>query len=122
MWVSQDHRELIAIEQNTAPDHQLVILGHELWHMREGQCRHATGGRARAAARFLAEEADLQEVVLKFAARAHTDDDEEVDAEAFGRRLGAKCRAWLPGGSARSVRRDVPEGRIEVSLGYRPGR
>ncbi|GGW24135.1 hypothetical protein GCM10010381_03800 [Streptomyces xantholiticus] len=119
LWLDMADQDLVVIEERTAPDHQLVILGHELWHMKAGHCSHHVEGAA-VAARLLCDEADLQATVLKVAARTHFDQVEENEAESFGLLLGSKCRAWLAGSNGRGpVRRDGVAGRIEASLGYR---
>ncbi len=38
LWVDQSDRDVIAYEANARPEHQLVIIGHEIWHMFEGHC------------------------------------------------------------------------------------
>ncbi|MFF8841340.1 toxin-antitoxin system, toxin component [Streptomyces sp. NPDC015127] len=119
LWLDMAEQDLIVIEERTAPDHQLVILGHELWHMKAGHCSHHVEGAA-VAARLLTDEADLQATVLKVAARSRSDQAEEREAESFGLLLGSKCRAWLAGQTGRGpVRRECVAGRIEASLGYR---
>ncbi|MCP3818364.1 toxin-antitoxin system, toxin component [Streptomyces sp. A3M-1-3] len=141
LWLDMADRDLVVIEERTAPDHQLVILGHELWHMKAGHCSHHVEGaavaarllsdeadlratvlkvRAAVAARLLSDEADLRATVLKVAARTRFDQAQENEAESFGLLLSSKCRPWLAGSSARGpVRRDVLAGRIEAALGYR---
>ncbi|MFI1015014.1 toxin-antitoxin system, toxin component [Streptomyces sp. NPDC020965] len=122
LWLDMTDQDLIVIEERTAPDHQLVILGHELWHMAAGHgTRPAEGQRGAAvAARLLRAEADLQDTVLKVAARTRFDQTEESEAESFGLLLGSKCRSWLAGSTGRGPRqRDGLAGRIEASLGYR---
>lgn len=119
LWLDMTDQDLIVIEERTAPDHQLVILGHELWHMKAGHCTHHVDGAA-VAARLLSDEADVQATVLKVAARTRFDQAEENEAESFGLLLGSKCRSWLAGSTGRGpVRRDGLAGRIEASLGYR---
>jgi hypothetical protein len=119
LWLDMAHQDLIIIEERTAPDHQLVILGHELWHMAAGHCGEHIDG-AEVAARLLTEDADLRATVQKVAARTRFDRDDESQAESFGLLLGSRCRAWLPGGPARApLSLDDPAGRIEASLGYR---
>lgn len=119
LWLDMAEQDLVVIEERTAPDHQLVILGHELWHMNAGHCSHHVDGAA-VAARLLTDEADLQATVLRVAARSRSDVTEEREAESFGLLLGSKCRAWLAGSSGRGpVCRDGLEGRIGASLGYR---
>ncbi|HET9379959.1 MAG TPA: toxin-antitoxin system, toxin component [Streptomyces sp.] len=118
LWLDMADQDLVVIEERTAPDHQLVILGHELWHMTAGHCSHHVGGAA-VAARLLDAEADLDATVLGVAARTRFDDADERDAESFGLLLASKCRTWLAGSSLRApVQRDRLAGRIETSLGY----
>ncbi|MEV6398592.1 toxin-antitoxin system, toxin component [Streptomyces sp. NPDC051907] len=119
LWLDMADQDLIVIEERTTPSHQLVILGHELWHMKAGHCSHHVDGAA-VAARLLSDEADLQATVLKVAARTRSDQAEENDAESFGLLLGSKCRSWLAGGAGRGrAPADGLAGRIEASLGYR---
>ena len=49
LWLDMADQDLVVIEERTAPDHQLVILGHELWHMKAGHCGHHVEGAAVAA-------------------------------------------------------------------------
>lgn len=118
LWVDMADQDLVVIEERTVPDHQLVILGHELWHMTAGHCGHHVDG-AVVAARLLGDGADLQATVRTVAARTRFDQAEERDAEAFGLLLASKCRTWLAGSALRGpVPRDHLAGRIEASLGY----
>ncbi|QES47417.1 toxin-antitoxin system, toxin component [Streptomyces venezuelae] len=98
LWIDLGDHEVIAVEQNTLPVHQMVILGHELWHRREAEDR--SGGAAQVAAR--------------------TDYDlaEERRAERFGRLLGAKFRPFLLG-TRSSTPPGERDGRIWESLGGR---
>ncbi|MFM9367250.1 toxin-antitoxin system, toxin component [Streptomyces sp. Da 82-17] len=122
LWLDMTDQDLIVIEERTAPDHQLVILGHELWHMEAGHTgQHVEG--AGVAARLLADEADLQDTVLKVAARTRFDHDDEADAESFGLLLASRCRTWLTEtDQSDQPNRDRLIGRIEASLGHRRGR
>ncbi|WP_433572850.1 toxin-antitoxin system, toxin component [Streptomyces sp. CA-251247] len=112
IWADRGDHDLIAVEEAAAPQHQLVILGHEIWHMHAG---HGGGHAGTSAARSVTEETDLQEVIVR-AARTDFADKEERAAELFGIMLGAELRPWLeghPGGTA-------PEGlagRLQASLG-----
>jgi len=118
LWLDMADQDLVVIEERTAPDHQLVILGHELWHMKAGHCTHSIEG-ATVAARLLSDDADLRSTVLKVAARSRFDEADEQEAESFGLLLASKCRTWLAGSSLRGpVQRDRLAGRIEASLGY----
>jgi hypothetical protein len=116
LWLDMADQDLVVIEERTTPDHQLVILGHELWHMKAGHCGHDVEGAA-VAARMLDDAADLRATVLKVAARSRFDLADEKDAERFGLLLASKCRAWLAVSSGRG-QRDHLAGRIETSLGY----
>ncbi|MBD0841355.1 MULTISPECIES: toxin-antitoxin system, toxin component [unclassified Streptomyces] len=119
LWLDMRDQDLVVIEERTAPDHQLVILGHELWHMKAGHHGHHVEGAA-VAARLLQDDADLEATVRKVAARSRFDQADEQEAESFGLLLASKCRTWLAGSSLRApVQRDRLAGRIEASLGYR---
>jgi len=122
LWLDMTDQDLVVIEERTAPDHQLVILGHELWHMHAGHGGHELEGTA-VAARLLpgdTDDAALRDTVVRVAARTRFNLSDEKDAESFGLLLASKCRTWLPGSSLRGpVRRDGLAGRIEASLGYR---
>ncbi|WP_245766733.1 toxin-antitoxin system, toxin component [Streptomyces colonosanans] len=119
LWLDMADQDLVVIEERTVPDHQLVILGHELWHMNAGHHGHHAEGAA-VAARSLSDTADLQATVRAVAARTHFDLSNEKEAESFGLLLASKCRTWLAGSSLRKpVKRDGLAGRIEASLGYR---
>lgn len=119
LWLDMADRDLVVVEERTAPDHQLVILGHELWHMNAGHGSHHVDGGT-VAARLLSAEGDLGAAVRKVAARTRSHLSEETDAESFGLLLGSKCRPWLTGSGMRGpVRRDMLAGRIEATLGYR---
>ncbi|MFD4602721.1 M48 family metalloprotease [Streptomyces sp. NPDC058464] len=135
LWLDLADRDLVVVEERTVPDHQLVILGHELWHMHAEHCGHDVEGVG-VAARLLgaavgggagtgtgtgteADQAALQAAVQRVAARTRFDRAEERDAETFGLLLATKCRTWLAGSALRGpVRRHDVAGRIEVSLGY----
>ncbi|GHH95109.1 hypothetical protein GCM10017779_55660 [Streptomyces capillispiralis] len=121
LWLDMTDQDLVVIEERTAPDHQLVILGHELWHMQAGHRGHHLAG-AEVATRLLdgtPDEDALRATVLKVAARTRFDLAEEKEAEAFGLLLASKCRTWLAGPSLRGpVQRDHLAGRIGASLGY----
>ncbi|MEU2427520.1 toxin-antitoxin system, toxin component [Streptomyces sp. NPDC007851] len=130
LWLGLADRDLVVVEERTAPDHQLVILGHELWHLHAEHRGHDVQGVA-VAARLLdeaagtdadAERAAVRAAVRRVAARARFDRAEERDAETFGLLLASKCRTRLTGSALRApVRRHDVAGRIEASLG-RPGR
>ncbi|KAA0940298.1 toxin-antitoxin system, toxin component [Streptomyces apricus] len=119
LWLDMAEQDLVVIEERTAPDHQLVILGHELWHMSAGHRGHHVDG-AEVAARLLSDGADLRAAVLKVAARTRFDLTDEKEAESFGLLLASRCRGWLAGPAPRGpVPGEGLAGRIEASLGYR---
>ncbi len=118
LWLDMADQDLVVIEERTAPGHQLVILGHELWHMEAGHHGHHVEGTA-VAARLLHDGADLGATVRRVAARTRFDQADERDAESFGLLLASKCRSWLAGSAPRGRgRRDHLAGRIEAALGY----
>jgi hypothetical protein len=118
LWIDLAEQDVVVVEERTDPAHQLVILGHELWHMQAGHQGHPVQGAA-VAARLLDDTADLRAIVLRVAARSRFHDDDEREAEAFGLLLASKCRTWLAGSALRGpVQRDRLAGRIETSLGY----
>ncbi|MFE9169057.1 toxin-antitoxin system, toxin component [Streptomyces kebangsaanensis] len=118
LWLDMTDQDLVLVEERTAPDHQLVILGHELWHMKAGHRGHDVDGVG-VAARLLDDGADLRAAVHRAAARSRFDLAEEQEAESFGLLLASRCRTWLAGPSLRGpVQRDHLAGRIETSLGY----
>lgn len=123
LWLDLVDRDVVVVEERTTPDHQLVILGHELWHMQADHRGLPVDGVG-AATRLLpgvVDQAALRATVRRVAARTHFDPAEERDAEAFGLLLASKCRTWLACSSRRvPVRREGVAGRIGASLGY-PG-
>lgn len=123
LWLDMADRDLVVVEERTAPGHQLVILGHELWHMQADHSGHHVAGTG-VATRLLGDDTDqaaLQAAVHRVAARTRFDRSEERDAETFGLLLASRCRTWLAGSALRApVRRGGVAGRIEASLGY-PG-
>lgn len=118
LWLDMSDQDLVVIEERTAPEHQLVILGHELWHMKAGHRGHHVEG-TKVAARLMSDDADLRATVRRVAARSRFDLAEEQEAESFGLLLASKCRTWLAGPGHRApVQRDHLAGRIGASLGY----
>ncbi|MFE7072648.1 toxin-antitoxin system, toxin component [Streptomyces sp. NPDC057620] len=116
-------RSLIVIEERTSPEHQLVILGHELWHEKAGHCSHDAGGAAMAARMLSEGETDWEALaprLLSVAARTGFAEDDENDAERFGLKVAQSFRTWLRGPHARDpLRTDTVENRMSASLEYR---
>lgn len=42
LWIQRPSHDVIAYEAHTDLEHQLVIIGHEVWHLFEGHCRSLT--------------------------------------------------------------------------------
>ncbi|WP_333760898.1 toxin-antitoxin system, toxin component [Streptomyces sp. IBSBF 2390] len=120
LWLDLEDRDLVVIEENLTPDHQLVVLGHELWHMHAGHAGHGIDGGVRAARAALTAAIDWPEIVRRVAARSHSVEDDEVAAEKFGLLMGSQMRSWLLGPRAAGVQLDEVARRINAALGY-PG-
>ncbi|MFF7451602.1 MULTISPECIES: toxin [unclassified Streptomyces] len=132
-------RSIIVVEACTAPEAQLVILGHELWHEEEDdRGHHIPGLRAAARAYSSAQPSDAvaeavgrildehevpREAILTVAARSQSAAEHEVDAETFGLLFGREVRSWMKGRYAEGpVDAGTVEGRINLSLLNRSGR
>ncbi|MGW6542327.1 toxin-antitoxin system, toxin component family protein [Streptomyces massasporeus] len=105
--------DLVIVEERAEAVQQLVILGHELWHLHAGH-RHHEGAGAAAADAF-ADRPGWEHIALTVAARNGSRERDESEADAFGHQLAARCRALLPGGRGP----DVPLEPLQRSLGYR---
>ncbi|MET9467663.1 toxin-antitoxin system, toxin component [Streptomyces sp. NPDC006544] len=144
LWLDLGDHEVVVVEKNTLPIHQMVILGHELWHRKERRGDQpdgtagrrpdsaagrgsATGGaagssgapnRPPAALRVPRDQWAIGDPVTDVAARTEYSVAEERRAERFGRLLAAKFQPFLLGrrGSAPS---DDLLGRVWASLGDR---
>ncbi|OIK28350.1 hypothetical protein VT52_006735 [Streptomyces malaysiense] len=114
LWVDRTSHDLIVYEENTDPEHQLVIIGHEAWHMFHGHRGDAHEHAARASgnegaaglAAFVAVVSaadepdapltDRTDAALHYAARSDSREaDEEIEAEHFGLRLATGLQAAL---------------------------
>jgi hypothetical protein len=129
LWMEFGDFDLVVVEERAETVQQLVILGHELWHMKEGHRDHHVDG-ARAVARAALSDRSgwhdsgpqatplRQEVARAVAARDGSRQADEARAEAFGLQLASVFRTWVTGpGDSAPV---DPVGRaIETSLGYR---
>ncbi|SEE37504.1 hypothetical protein SAMN05216532_7979 [Streptomyces sp. 2231.1] len=120
LWLDLEGQDLVVIEENLTPDHQLVVLGHELWHMHAGHSGHGIGGGAMAARVALTAEIDWPEIVRRVAARSHSVQEDEIAAEKFGLLMGSQMRTWLLDPGAAGVQLDEVARRINAALGY-PG-
>ncbi|MCT9107568.1 toxin-antitoxin system, toxin component [Streptomyces mirabilis] len=116
-------KSLVVIEERTSPEHQLVILGHELWHEKAGHCSHDAGGAAMAARLLSSGDRDWEALapqLLAVAARTEFDENDENEAEKFGLKIAGKFRSWMSGDHARGpLRTDTVQSRMSASLEYR---
>ncbi|MFE9679325.1 toxin [Streptomyces sp. NPDC006259] len=133
-----DDRSVIVIAAGMAPQAQLVILGHELYHEEFNHCSHAMPGLG-AAARAAAPDASGEAVqraaelvlesehvplnaLLAVAARSESTHNDEVNAETFGLWLGREVRTWVDGRHAQPrANAATVEGRLALSLSHRSG-
>ncbi|MEU0197231.1 MULTISPECIES: toxin-antitoxin system, toxin component family protein [unclassified Streptomyces] len=113
LWVEFHDFDLVIVEERAEAVQQLVILGHELWHLHAGHGHHHGAGAA--AAHAFADRPGWDDVALAVAARNGSRERDEADADAFGHRLAAGCRALLPGERGP----DVPLEPVQRSLYYR---
>lgn len=116
LWVEFQDFDLVIVEERAEAMQQLVILGHELWHMHAGHGHHHTAGTA--AAHALAGRPGWKDIALAVAARDGSRERDEAEADDFGHLLAAAFRPLLSGtGGA-----DVPLDPVQRSLGYRGSR
>jgi hypothetical protein len=113
LWVEFQDFDLIIVEERAEAVQQLVILGHELWHLHAGHGHHH--GPGAAAAHAFTDRPGWQDAALAVAARHGSRERDEAEADAFGHRLAAGCRPLLPGGRGP----EVPLEPVQRSLGYR---
>lgn len=125
-------RDLIVVERKTAPEHQVIITGHELRHLELGHC-HTAVAEGTVAARLLRHDADLDGVVssvLAIAGRqspALADQDgagvknaqeQEDSAELFGLELAHRVSHLLATKGFDAPDRATTKGRIAAALSY----
>jgi hypothetical protein len=113
LWVEFQDFDLVIVEERAEAVQQLVILGHELWHLHAGHGHHHGAGAA--AAHAFADRPGWDDVALAVAARNGSRERDEAEADAFGHRLAAGCRALLPGGRGP----EAPLDPVQRSLYYR---
>ncbi|POX53796.1 toxin-antitoxin system, toxin component family protein [Streptomyces sp. Ru71] len=125
LWVEFQDFDLVIVEERAEEVQQLVVLGHELWHLHAGH-RHQVA--TPAAARALAGRPGWKDLALGAAARggsrAGSRSRDEAEADGFGHRLAALCRDLIAGtGPGRGT--GAGDGRsadaLQRSLGH-PGR
>ncbi|MEH0579337.1 toxin-antitoxin system, toxin component family protein [Streptomyces sp. B21-108] len=138
LWVEFHDFDLVIVEERAEAVQQLVILGHELWHLHAGH-RHHHHGVGTAAADALArrsgpseptgrsgqsgqsdevnersERSDWDSVALAVAARSGSRADDEAEADDFGHRLAARFRRYLTDSGAAAE-----TAAVQRTLGYR---
>lgn len=112
LWVEFQDFDLVIVEERAEAVQQLVILGHELWHMYAGHGHHHAVGPA--ATRVLAP--DWPDCALAVAARHGSREADEAEADDFGHRLAAEFRHLVAGPDAQAP---VCLSPVQRSLGYR---
>ncbi|WP_236067885.1 toxin-antitoxin system, toxin component [Streptomyces brasiliscabiei] len=141
LWMEFPDFDLVIVEERAETVQQLVILGHELWHMHAGHCHHHLPGThastptsaspsaspssspsmsaSASALPSLSPElsAALGQGGTPIAARNGSHASDEQEAEDFGHRLATAFRSWVDNGSAASA--DPVGQAIQASLGYR---
>ncbi|KOV67874.1 toxin-antitoxin system, toxin component family protein [Streptomyces sp. MMG1121] len=110
LWVEFADFDLVIVEERAESVQQLVILGHELWHLHAGHRHHHMAGDA--AARALADTPGWRETALTVAARNGSRETDEAEADDFGHRLATLFRGRLSG--ARTTHPDP----VQRALGY----
>ncbi|MET9110373.1 toxin-antitoxin system, toxin component [Streptomyces zhihengii] len=118
LWVdSVDLGDMIIVEERVPPEHQMVIFGHEVWHMVAGHCSSSSLAGGTAAARYLESQEGLADIVRHVAAARSGDiDHQETEAESFGYLLGAAWRERLTRRES-NLDMSVAAHRLQMSLG-----
>ncbi|MFJ6082431.1 toxin-antitoxin system, toxin component family protein [Streptomyces sp. NPDC092369] len=124
LWVEFQDFDLVIVEERAEAVQQLVILGHELWHLHAAHGHHHVAGPLAAhghhhiagplAAHALADRREWTDAALTVAARNGSRESDEAEADDFGHRLAAAFRPMLDG---RTAGGDLDP--FQRSLGYR---
>jgi hypothetical protein len=114
LWMEFQDFDLVIVEERAEAVQQLVILGHELWHLHAGHSHHHMAGTALADRRAWTV---LEDAALSVAARDGSRVADEAEADDFGHRLAAAFRPLLSGPALRGPA--APPGPLQRSLGYR---
>ncbi|CAL9414413.1 hypothetical protein SUDANB58_01713 [Streptomyces sp. enrichment culture] len=131
LWVEFHDFDLVIVEERAEAVQQLVILGHELWHLHAGHGHHHVAGPDTARAPDRAPgwkggalpaglAAALGRGGTPVAARNGSREADEAEADAFGHRLAAAFRSLVTGGPD-GPRGGPPAGPVQRTLGYRGG-
>ncbi|MGW5675889.1 hypothetical protein ACWEV4_12570 [Streptomyces sp. NPDC003860] len=120
LYLDMTDQDVICVQANTQPSHQLVIFGHEVWHMMAGHGGGHTDlpGGAVPPPEERAPSVGTAAAVQGLAARTDFHQRQETEAETFGLELGAQLRSWLEGTAGRGPRSELAR-RIHTSLGNR---
>ncbi|WP_344013564.1 toxin-antitoxin system, toxin component [Streptomyces thermospinosisporus] len=136
VWIDRADHDLIVYEENTNPEHQLVIIGHETWHMFQGDCTTYDDFSAASRGEPGPELAELMAVLsfvgtdaepelvstdapFHFAARAdarHLKD--ELEAERFGFRFATDVRTAADTAGALRTPHELV-GNLQASMAHR---
>ncbi|MER5778993.1 hypothetical protein ABT144_32870 [Streptomyces sp. NPDC002039] len=117
LLVKTKARNLVLIEADTDPEHQLGILGHEFWHVEADDGRTGILGESDFSTLFSPDvtATDIQRI----AARTNCEEHEEAECELFGSLLAMKGKRWLDTDSSPAITSAFGR-KLSVSLG--PGR
>ncbi|MGQ4358441.1 toxin-antitoxin system, toxin component family protein [Streptomyces sp. SAS_272] len=118
LWVEFQDFDLVIVEERAEAVQQLVILGHELWHLHAGH-RHHHHGLGTVAAGVLAGRSGWESAALAFAARNGSREDDEAEADDFGHRLAARFRRYLAGSGPSAAPGVADTAAVQRTLGYR---
>ncbi|MBX9395342.1 toxin-antitoxin system, toxin component family protein [Streptomyces sp. TRM72054] len=113
LWVEFQDFDLVIVEERAEALQQLVILGHELWHLHAGHDHQHVAGTA--AAHALADPSGRKGAALAVAARNGSRRREEAEADDFGHRLAALFRPLVCGEGSTDASLDP----VHRSMGYR---
>ncbi|WP_230864181.1 hypothetical protein [Streptomyces clavuligerus] len=147
LYLNLADRDVICVQTGTPPLHQLIIFGHEVWHMVAGHAGPHDAGPAQAAGLVTggapgpgpAGDTDGTDgmsgtggtapergpfpvpdtAVQHLAARTDFRQAQENEAEAFGLELGAHLRHWLEPPPRTAAPRSPEAQRIQRLLGHR---
>ncbi|MET9122242.1 toxin [Streptomyces sp. NPDC004528] len=111
LWLDRETHDDIIIEERAATWHQIVILGHELWHMSRGDA-------------VLPQHLDAGDASQSVAARSDFSERVELEADQFGMLVGQRLRTLLTASAdsvyaAENQGADTIAGRIGLALNYR---
>ncbi|MGQ5226479.1 toxin-antitoxin system, toxin component family protein [Streptomyces sp. yara] len=108
LWVEFQDFDLVIVEERAEAMQQLVILGHELWHMHAGHRHHAPT----AAEQVLRADPPDWAAALAMAARDGSRAAEEAEKARAEKERAAREAALLDD-------RDADAGPLQRALGYR---